>query len=297
MKMISNLSRRQFLGATVAGALAGIPALSAVAKTKPTRTVGEVIDLILRHIPGGRLEHTVDTLKTGDPDQPVTGIVSTMFPTVDVIKKTIALGANLIIVHEPAFFNHADDISWLGDDPVYLQKRKLIDDNGIAIWRFHDYWHRHEPDGVLLGVLRELGWEHLYNKARPPLVEIPSMSLGEVARHVKERLGIGHVRMIGHRDATCRRIGLLPGATGGTSHLELLREAEPDVLICGEVREWETSEYVRDARALGLNRSLIVLGHVQSEAPGMRLLVQWLQPKVQGLPINHVPSESPFTWV
>jgi putative NIF3 family GTP cyclohydrolase 1 type 2 len=68
------------------------------------------------------------------------------------------------------------------------------------------------------------------------------------------------------------------------------------LIIVGELAEWETAEYVRDSRAMGTKRSLIVLGHSQSEEPGMKWLVQWLQPKIKDIKVTHVPSNNPFTF-
>ena len=68
----------------------------------------------------------------------VKGVVSTFMATVDVIRQAIDLGANFIITHEPTWFSGADDTEWLSDDPVYLEKKKLIKEHQIAIWRFHD---------------------------------------------------------------------------------------------------------------------------------------------------------------
>ena len=76
-------------------------------------TIREIIDLILKTVPGAPFKGTVDTIKSGDPGQQAKGIVSTMFATDEVIQKTIGLGANFIIAHEPTFYNHLDETSWL----------------------------------------------------------------------------------------------------------------------------------------------------------------------------------------
>src|SRR5688572_8341714 len=76
-------------------------------------TVQQVIDIILKEIPGAPFEKTVDTLKSGNANTAVTGIVTTMFATVEVIRKTIDLKANFIIAHEPTFYNHLDETAWL----------------------------------------------------------------------------------------------------------------------------------------------------------------------------------------
>jgi putative NIF3 family GTP cyclohydrolase 1 type 2 len=103
--------------------------------------------------------------------------------------------------------------------------------------------------------------------------------------------------MIGDLDQSCEKIVLLPGAVGGKSQIQTLHDEQPDLLICGELQEWETSEYVRDARAMGKKLSLIVLGHSVSEEPGLEWLKDWLQPKIGKVKVTHVPSLNPFTWV
>lgn len=278
----------------LAAAAATLPGFS---QPRENITVQEVINRILLHIPGGVLPDTVDTLKSGDATKPVRGIVTTMFATVDVIRQAVERGADFIIVHEPAFYNHADETDWLEDDKVYRMKRRLIEDHGVAIWRFHDYWHRHDPDGILKGVLMQLDWEPYYNPESPAVLTLPRTTLGAVVRHVKDKLGIGSARVIGELGMPCARIGLMPGAWGGRRQLALLKQAEPDVLICGEVAEWETSEYIRDARALGMNRALVIPGHIPSEEPGMAWLAEWLRPKFPELAVHHVPAQNPFTIV
>ena len=55
-----------------------------------------------------------------------------------------------------------------------------------------------------------------------------------------------------------------------------------------------TSNYVADAAALGMNKGLIMLGHVISEQPGMDDVGQWLGTFVKGVPIKYVPADEPF---
>jgi putative NIF3 family GTP cyclohydrolase 1 type 2 len=257
-------------------------------------TIQQVIDLILTTIPGAPFKETVDTIKSGDGQQEVKGIVSTMFATVDVIKLTASLGANFIIAHEPTFYNHRDDTAWLESDQVFQFKNELLKKHGIVVWRFHDYWHTHRPDGVQMGVLTKLGWQDYFNAENSRMVVVPSTSLGDLITHVKKSLGIRQVRFIGDPKQICKRIALSPGAAGGRSQIQLLQKEKPDVLIVGEISEWETAEYIRDAQSMNLPMSLVVLGHAESEEPGMEWLVSWLQPKVPGIKVSHVPSHYPF---
>lgn len=295
--------RRKFISDTlkITGGLTLLssPALSMAGNVlSPNKefTIREIMDIILKEIPGAPFQQTVDTLKSGTPDQKVTGIITTMFPTVNVIKKAINLNANFIIAHEPSFYNHTDDTNWVPGNSVLKQKLELLQKNNIAIWRFHDYWHRHRPDGVGYGVLKKAGWLKYY-KAGESLVVIPPATLKNITQHLKSSLGIDHVRVIGDLSQQCSRIGLIPGAAGGQMQVSFVEKEKPDVLIVGEVHEWETAEYIRDAQSLGSKTALIVLGHAVSEEPGMEYLVEWLQPKLGGLKVTNIPSDSPFTWV
>jgi putative NIF3 family GTP cyclohydrolase 1 type 2 len=126
---------------------------------------------------------------------------------------------------------------------------------------------------------------------------MPPASLKDIVSHLKSSLKINHVKVIGDLGQVCERIAILPGAAGGQTQISVVEKEKPDVLIVGEVHEWETAEYIRDAGLLGSKTSLIVLGHSVSEEPGMNWLVDWLQPKIPEIKITHIASEDPFTWV
>lgn len=300
--MPNQLPRRAFIKSS-ATAAAGLTALMAIPHNGKAGifqpkdyTVQDVMDIILKEIPGAPFKQTVDTLKSGTADQKVTGIVTTMFATVEIIEQAAKQNANFIIAHEPTFYNHTDDANWVLGSDVVKQKQALLKERGIAVWRFHDYWHSHKPDGVLYGVLKKTGWSQYY-KDGERAIDIPAMSLKDVASHIKSSLGIQQVRVIGNLQQSCKRIGLIPGAAGGQMQMGMVEKQHPDVLVVGEVHEWETAEYIRDSLKLGKKTSLIVLGHSVSEEAGMEWLVEWLQPKVPGLSVTHIASGSPFVWL
>ncbi|GAB3957408.1 hypothetical protein GCM10028805_50060 [Spirosoma harenae] len=254
------------------------------------------MDLILKSIPNAPFPKTVDTLKSGSASQQVTGIVSTMFATTEVIHKAIAAGANFIIVHEPTFYNHLDETDWLQQNSVFRQKFDLLTKHNIAVWRFHDYWHSHRPDGIRTGMLSALGWTNYMDASNPQLLHMPATPLHQLIAHAKQKLGIKLVRVVGDKNQTCQKVLLLPGAAGGRNQIMAIEKAQPDVVFCGESSEWETPEYIRDARQQGKKISLVVLGHIMSEAAGMEWLVSWLKPQVPGIKVSYIPSENPFTY-
>ncbi len=289
-----DLSRRKFIYNTAVGAgmILAIPAISnAEGFIKPdSYTVKQIMDKFISQVPGGVKSATVDTLKAGSPDTVVTGIVTTMFATIDVIRKTIDKGANFIIAHEPTYYNHADNTAWLQDDDVYQYKADLLKQHNIAVWRNHDYIHSLKPDGVMVGVLKQLGWDQYADKDEPHLLTMQSTELRELVHQAKIKLNVDPIRYVGDLSETCRRVLFLEGAPGGQRQIQAIMKYKPNALFCGEISEWETAEYVRDARAKGDNISLIILGHIASEEPGSEFMLEWVKKNVPGVIVNHIPS-------
>jgi putative NIF3 family GTP cyclohydrolase 1 type 2 len=264
--------------------------------------VKEVVDLIVGSCNTPPLTQTCDQLMSGDWDCEVTGIVSTFMATVDVIKDTISKGANLIITHEPTYFTGLDKTEWLRDDEVYLLKQKLIDENKINIWRFHDHMHMTRPDKIYVGLNKELGWEKYSVPEKLHCYTIPTTTVEELSTFLKEKLKVKAVQIIGKKDAKVERVGFLVG--GGSLGLgseqmpmELMRNENLDVMVCGEILEWTLCAYVRDASQLGLNKSMIILGHNRTEEVGMKYLPEWLETLMPGMPVWFSEAGEPFSYL
>src|SRR5580765_1172595 len=112
---MDNYNRRNFLGHAVKAGVAGMITFPLLEHGSGSQslTVNQVVEKILAELPGGRQKETVDTLKSGNGDQRVTGIVTTMFATIQVIREAVKINANFIIAHEPTFYNLPDDVNWV----------------------------------------------------------------------------------------------------------------------------------------------------------------------------------------
>ncbi|AZK48049.1 Nif3-like dinuclear metal center hexameric protein [Paenibacillus lentus] len=257
-------------------------------------SIQQVLDYLIAPI--GLLENTVDRLETGKPDTEVTGIGVTFMPTYHVIQQAIELGINLLITHEGIYYSHQCSPELLQNDPVYLQKRRLIEESGIAIFRLHDYIHKYKPDMITSGLIQAMNWEGYIERVHPnsTIVDLPEMTVAEIANDMKLKLRIPYVRIVGDRLLSCKRAGILVGYRGGGTNVIPLFTAENlDVVIVGEGPEWEAPEYVRDAAQQGRQTALIVMGHAESEAPGMRALAKQLQAVYHPLPV-HFMEERPL---
>ncbi|MDP4088584.1 MAG: Nif3-like dinuclear metal center hexameric protein [Bacillota bacterium] len=261
------------------------------------------MDIIIKDIldelntPAVPMESTVDNLLFGDTSSKVTGVAVTFLATQEIIEKAKALGVNLIISHEGIFYSHWGKTDALQDDSVYKQKCKTIAESDMAIFRYHDYVHRFLPDGITAGLLQALGWKdyEVENLPAASIVELPSSTVQNVISHVKQRLGIAYARYIGDPSITCRRIGVLVGYRGGGElAVSLFGKKNLDMIIYGEGPEWETPQYVRDAVQQGNEKALLVIGHAESEMPGMEYLAQYLQKKFPAIPVHFIPEGPVF---
>jgi putative NIF3 family GTP cyclohydrolase 1 type 2 len=262
-----------------------------------TLTAAEVMQRIIAATGATPPPDTVDTLKAGDPATVVTGIVTTFMDTYSVLEKAVALGKNLIITHEPTFYNHLDDQSPLAADPVLMQKLAYIREHHLVVWRFHDTWHVRQPDGILVGMVDQFGWKPYQSKTNPHLFTLPPTTVGKVAASLQARTGARAIRIVGDPGMTVTRVAVLPGASGSDKQIKALQQDDVELLVVGESREWETVPYVQDGAAEGRHKALILLGHEVSEEAGMDECARWLRTIFPGLPIAFVPANEPFQTV
>ncbi|WP_172194706.1 Nif3-like dinuclear metal center hexameric protein [Saccharibacillus qingshengii] len=259
-------------------------------------TVQTVIDALLA--PAGSMpEPTVDKLLHGSRDMPVTGIVTAFMPTLRIIEQAARLGANLVIGHEGPFFSHRERSAEEAESRIACAKRQAIERSGVAVYRCHDAPHRYEPDALTAALVAALDWTPYVSEHRPEaaLLQLPPASLDEFAGQIKHRLGLASLRISGDPEALYSRAALLVGCRGGGSLvIPLLERSGADLIVYGEGPEWETPEYVREANRLGSPTGLIVLGHAESEEPGMAALAAMLSRLFPQIPVRHIREEPVF---
>jgi putative NIF3 family GTP cyclohydrolase 1 type 2 len=255
----------------------------------------EVVTRIKRNVGVPWHTPTSDEFKIGDPDAPITGITTTFMSTLDLLQRSAAAGNNFVISHEPTFWSAADVVSALRDDPLYHHKVDFIEKNKMVVFRFHDHWHAHRPDGIFIGWNRAMGWERCVRYGPDPFsiaYEIPETSLRQLALDMQSKLNVHSMRIVGDPNLRITRVG------HGGHYIAQCMATLPkvDLLIVGESREWEAAEYVRDAIAAGQKKALIQLPHEGGEEAGMRYCAEWLKTFVNEAPIQFIPSGDPF-WI
>ena len=235
-------------------------------------------------------EKTRDKILYGNPDKECTGIVTTIYASPDVIRKTHELGANLIISHEALLWNHGDHKEWLEEsqNKTYLEKKKLMDDYGIVVWRFHDYIHSGIPynggyiDGIFYGLAQETGWLNARikdNLSGAVYVECEPTTPREVAKTIKEKWNITGMKCIGNPDAIVTKImvcGHVMEGGDSNSLIKKIDEQDINLLLPLELIDFTLTEYIKDSGQLGFNRCILAPGHFNLEEPGMKYMLNYI---------------------
>jgi putative NIF3 family GTP cyclohydrolase 1 type 2 len=280
------VSRRVFVGATAAASF-GL----ADAQPSNTLTAGQIIGRIQKNVGVPWRAETVDTIKSGTPDTQVKGIATTMMATLDVVQRAAAAGKNMVITHEPTFYSHEDKTDALKDDPTYRFKQDFLDRNNMVVFRFHDHWHAHKPDGIATGMVEALGWAKNVDPRNPRQFLFDNLTLGDLATQMRDRLKIHAMRVVGDPNLKVHTVAANWGYAGSSRPFA---RPDLDVLVIGEAREWELIEYAADTITSGKKKGLIVLGHIPSEQAGMINCANWLKTFISEVPIEFIPAPEPF---
>lgn len=279
---------------------------STLASAPAPVTAADVVERIRTGLGVELKPDTVDAIKAGDPATTITGIVTTAMASLAVLRQAVERGANMVVTCEPAFYGRSDaraapagrgggrgSASPPPADPVYAAKNDFIDTHRLVILRLTDGWRARRPDPFVQGLAAALGWTDRQVPAGGARYEIPAVSLETLAGHVKARLSSrGGVRVVGDRAARVQRVALLPGSTPLAAALDALPAV--DVVVAGEVREWESVEYVRDVVFSGHKKGLILVGRVVSEEGGMYACATWLGTLIPGVPVRHLAGSDPY---
>jgi putative NIF3 family GTP cyclohydrolase 1 type 2 len=272
-----------------------IIAITISAQVKGQNSAGQIIETIIKNTGSAKIPGTVDVIKEGNANTPVTGIVTTMFATMDVLKKAVKENCNLIIVHEPLYYNHTDQTIQFQNDPVYIEKSRYIKENKLIIWRFHDYIHSMKPDGIMSGMVNKLQWDKYVVNGNLSQYLLPETTLEELLKYLKQIFPSNAFYVVGNKDMKLSKVRFAAGAPGSSTHIRLLRDEEVDVVLAGESPQWETYEYMRDAVSQGRQKAIIFLGHVSSEEAGMDYCASWVKTFIKDVPVVYVES-GPAYW-
>ena len=246
-------------------------------------------------------ENTRDKVLYGENhlDDACTGIVTTCWATIDVIKEAHKKGANLLIVHESLFWNHGDKTGWLGGNQVFQDKQKLLEDYGMVVWRNHDWVHSgfylengQLVDGIFYGLTEKLGWTSYQDVAEPSLFHFPQQSLADLSQDMLDKLNLSGLRMVGHSEQSISKVYLGLHAFGQDNDLiTKLADEAVDIVILLEMVEFGVAQYAYDSQGSASKTAILSVGHFNAEEPGMAYMADFLKERLPlTCPIDFVSS-------
>lgn len=215
----------------------------------------------------------INGLQLSSPGQ-VSRVAAAVDASLPVVKKAVAAGADLLIVHHGMFWNGAKPVTG-----ALYEKLKIAMDAGLAIYSAHIPLDVHPSLGnntryaEALGLTKtepffpwkgiQLGLRGHWDGDLQSLVTVAEQVLGSPV----------HVR--GELDAAAGAVGIITGGAG--SEVEAIAAEGIDTFLTGEGPHWSYTA----AEELGLN--MVYGGHYATETFGVRALAERLEDQF-GLP-------------
>jgi putative NIF3 family GTP cyclohydrolase 1 type 2 len=282
------------LDPAVARAEAGAPATGETPERLPT--TDDIRGYLLRNSPWVNANDTVDTVKSGDPRRPVKKAGVSWFSSIGDIRAAIRCGCDLLVVHEPTFWEHAaPEQAWRNRGPG-IAKSKALAESGLVVLRAHDCWDNWPEIGIRDSWAKFLG---LTNRLRAgtslrwtAVYEIPETTLRDFAQQVADRiamLGEDSVQVIGDPRRKVQRPAVGTGCLGPDQ--EMVEFGADVLVVCYDgAAYWHTRE-----RLAEMGVGVVTVEHGTCEMPGMMNLRDHLAQQFPAVEFVWI-AEHPRTW-
>lgn len=240
-------------------------------------------------------ETTVDRVVAGDPNREATGVAVCWMPYRSALQEAHSQGANIVVTHEPTFYDHFELKNAPGHPRLQEakeQKARLIDELGLTVIRCHDVWDAMPKIGVPFEWGRFLGLEDMIRSKRyMNLYRVEPKPAIVWAKAIAERTskaGQGTVEFYGDPE---RAIGSIGVGTGCYSEALEMYEFGADLAVTVDdiARAWIVGEYCND-----VGNPLVVVNHGVSEACAMDTLAATIRELAPEIPVRVLPQGASY---
>lgn len=242
-------------------------------------------------------ETSVDKIIIGNPEKDVKKALVTWICSQRAVEAAVSGGFDTIVTHEPTFWVHENEVAELeklDDGSVMkqrgLNKKKLIEDNGITVVRIHDSWDLKPYYGMADSWSRFLGFQdkpviitdngfHRRHDIEPVPFKVLAQRIAEKTALVGEPM----IQAIGDGDKIVSRICL---AFGHTTDLQAATDMDCDVRIMADDGSlfWANIQCDVDA-----DFPIIRVNHGTSEEPGVIMMTQYINENFPEIEAVHFP--------
>lgn len=270
------------------------PQQGSVGPRQPTTL--DIRQYLLSRVPAVDPKDTVDTVKIGDPTRPVRKAGVCWYPSIETIKAAHRAGCDLLICHEPTFWEHAaPERSWR-DKPPGIAKREFLEQTGMVILRVHDTWDRWPGVGIRDSWARFLGFgKPVHESGDDPfraIYDIKPQKLHDFAREIAGKvkaLGEDSVQVMGDPERIVSRPAIGVGCI--SPDRETVEAGADVVIVCFDgASYWQSRERLHEMGA-----AVITLEHGTTELPGMESLCRHLAEKFPQIKFEYFANH-PRPW-
>jgi putative NIF3 family GTP cyclohydrolase 1 type 2 len=257
----------------------------------------EIVEFFLSQVPHIDRATTVDRVIIGDPNRPIQKVLVTWMPSLAAVKAAIDGKYDLLLTHEPTFYDHRDYRDYPTEMPkvaIAMHKKKLIEDAGLTIVRIHDVWDLIPDVGIPFAWAKFLGLD-----SKPVQIDggnymhrydITPITLDALAKEIAGRtraIGESAIQVFGRGDQLVSRIGI---GTGCATVPATFQRMGCDVSVVSDdgTLYWKQLQQAEDE-----GHPFIRVHHGTSEEPGMVTLTKFINDNLPAVHADHLPHR-PF---
>lgn len=247
----------------------------------------QIREHLLARAPWVDREHTVDTIKAGDPAREIERVGVGWISSIENLRLAHELGCELFITHEPTFWEHAASERQYRDTEPGLTKQRFLDDTGLVVLRVHDIWDNWPQIGIRDAWARGLGLTEFVGQDETrwhATYAIPETTLRDFAQQVADRvasLGQDSVQVMG--DPAMRVSRPAVGVGCGGPDVDMVALGADVLIVCFDgASYWRTRQ-----RFSELGVGVIAVEHGTSEMWGIAHLARYLERTFPALTVHY----------
>jgi hypothetical protein len=239
----------------------------------------------------------LEGLVAGRGDGDLTGVATCASPSIDVLERAAKSGCNLVLADGHPFY--AYDRMWstlpgtpeaLAGSPLVAHKRTLIAEAGLTVARLKSAWDARFPAVAADGLARACGYPPDRRDGDSVSAAIPPQGVRAVAARIA-----GHgIRLIGDPDLVVRRAAFADGLVSPAKLGRILRDPAIDLVVAGEVIEWEAGPYMQDVRTNGRRAALMLIGFAASQTALPEAMAGAVRQVLPGVKVTAWQSPDPI---
>jgi len=265
----------------------------------------DLLNYFLDQAPWVNKDDTEDQIVIGDPEKEIKKLMVVWQASLETVKKAAAGGYDAIMVNEPTFYFHRDELKNVDLLPdgsaikkIAKEKIKVIEDAGLVIIRNHDVWCKFPVYGGPNSWARQLGFplgsaKKSNNGGYQNMYEIEPVTALEFVTRVKDKLGADsrQIQFFGRRDKTVSHVGL---GTGCACGVDFFTELGCDIIVVCD----DSGSYWRDiSLAMDLDLPVIRVFHSVSEDYGIFLMKEYMDEHFPDIQTDYLPFETGVSFI